>query len=163
MDKSNEETFISIAKNYKYKYKSIIYYGIILSSFIISLILFILFLKFTLFSSKTTIKYSDIQFGRKENYLKSDINSNQCNKNLMADITRNCLITRFKKPPMYPNNENERYNQCMNSLSMNPYITKIIKEYIDMIKEDICSNPDLTNQKSTKWFNTPIETIIYDD
>lgn len=187
MNPSNEEKFVDLATKYKYKWKSIFYYGIIFMTISIILFLTIMFLKLMLFSSSKSIHVEYIS--QNPNYISnqnynsnynqnSNVNLNlnkiqnqapydnrmiQCNKNMMADVTRNCLSARFKKPIIFTNNENERYNQCMNSLTMNPYITKIIKEYIDMIKEDICLNPELTNQKSTQWFNTPIETIIYND
>lgn len=96
-------------------------------------------------------------------YIIEKVLNGKCDRNLLADLTRNCLVDKFKNPFLYVNNENERYNLCMNTLSMNTYITRIFKEFINMIKDDICTNPNLANMKATKWFNTPVEKIVYEN
>lgn len=169
-----EERFLNSAIEYKNKYFKIIYIFILLTALLFFIISTYLTLKiFVIILMGNTnkgfipldnnIKQSNVNNKQIDTRNDNLYNWRQCNRNLMANVTRSCLVEKIKNPFIYPDNENERYVQCINSLTMNPYFIKIIKEYIDMIKEDICNNPYLSNIKSQQWFNTPIENIIYNN
>lgn len=174
MNNKDQHEFIDYILLNKKKWKGLKYYLLSLMGFMTVLIYSIINIKIfffivglliyspvknTVYNDNTVLKNENNNIGYdKFEKLNAIYEYGTCDTNLLASHTRSCLINYLKSSKILNTEQNQKlpYTECLNTLIMNEYFTNLLKEYIEFIKNDICSDPDTINQKSMLWFNTRI-------